>query len=274
MISIKSLFNFYINSSIHVSLAIVAFAAVTLINFHVPVKIDLLVFIFLATITGYNFVKYSGIAKLHHISLSANLRFIQIFSLAAFVGLVVCSFFQSLPVLLISAITGALTVLYALPVFSNNRSLRGVPGIKIYVIAIVVAGVTVLMPLVDHVDLLKRDVILEFIQRFLLAIVLVLPLEIRDLKFDMAQLQTIPQKLGVSNTKKIGYILILLVLLLEFIKAAVEIPEAISLLLVGLITLIFLKRSKIRQSKYFTSFWIEAIPIFWLMILVAARIIF
>ncbi len=274
MLSIKSLLDFYINSSIHVSLAIVAFAAVTLINFQVPVKIDLLVFIFLATITGYNFVKYSGIAKLHHISLSANLRLIQIFSLAAFIGLVVCSFFQSLLVLLIAAVTGALTVLYALPVFSNNRNLRGVPGIKIYVIAIVVAGVTVLMPLVDHVDLLKRNVILEFVQRFLLAIVLVLPLEIRDLKFDMAQLQTIPQKLGVSKTKKIGYFLILIFLLLEFVKIAVEIPEVVSLLLVGLITFIFLKRSKIRQSKYFTSFWLEALPIFWLLILVAVRIIF
>lgn len=274
MTSFKSLLNFYINSSIHVSLAIVAFSLVTLIKFNVPLEIDLLIFVFLATITGYNFVKYSGIAKLRHHSLSGNLRLIQLFSLVAFLGLLVSSFFQSIKVLGIAATMGAFTVLYALPVFSNNRNLRGIPGIKIYIIALVVAGVTVLLPLADQKDLLGRDILLEFIQRFLFAIVLILPLEIRDLKYDRAQLKTIPQKLGVRRTKLLGYVLLLFFIFLEFLKDAQQNSEVVSLFVVGLITGVFLKKTRIRQSKYFTSFWLEAIPIFWLMILMTTRIIF
>lgn len=274
MTSFKSLLNFYINSSIHVSLAIVAFTVITLINFDIPVKPSLLVFIFLATITGYNFVKYSGVAKLHHLSLSKDLRLIQIFSLLAFVGLLVSSFFQSMQVLLVGTLMGAFTVLYALPVFSNNRNLRGVPGIKIYIIALVVAGVTVLMPLADHKNLLEQDLLLEFTQRFLLAIVLILPLEIRDLKYDMAQLKTIPQKLGVRKTKMAGYILLLFFMFLEIFKDGLRVSDAVSVILISILTFLFLKKTRINQSKYFTSFWIEAIPVFWLVILILARLIF
>jgi len=266
--TVKNLLDFYINSSIHVSIAIVCLAGVTFRNFFIPVEIDLLIFIFFGSVTAYNFVKYAGIAKLHHLSLAKNLRIIQMFSLLAFIGLVLSTFYQPLSVILVAFIMGGFTILYALPVFNNNRNLRGLPGVKIFVIAFVVSGVTVLMPLIHHTDIFSWDVFLEFLQRFTLVIVLILPFEIRDLRFDMAQLGTLPQKYGVAGTKIIGYALLSFIILVEFLKQDRNIESVLSLMLTGFLVFIFLKKSTINQGRYYSSFWVESIPVVWLAILI------
>lgn len=271
--SLKNLFDFYINSSIHVALAIVSFAVVTLINFQHPIDYSLLIFIFLGTITGYNFIKYAGIAKLHHLSLAKNLRMIQIFSLLVFIGLIISAFYQPLEILSLAGVTGIITVLYALPIFSNNRNLRRIPGLKIFVIALVVAAVTVLMPLVIYESLWQWDVFVEFTQRFAIAIVLILPFELRDLRFDMAQLGTLPQKFGVKGTKIIGYLLIAFFVLIEFLKLETHLENVVALIILALVIFWSLRISKIRQSLYFSSFYVEAIPVFWLLELLLLKFI-
>lgn len=267
MSGFPKVFDFYINSSIHVSVAIVSFAAVTFLNFKIPVDYGLLIFIFLASITGYNFIKYAGIAKLHHLSLARNVRVIQIFSFIVFLCLLWSAFQQSFQIIVIAAIMALFTILYAVPVFTENRNLRGVPGLKIFVIAFVVTVVTVLMPLAGHKSILTFDIFLEFAQRFCLVIAVILPFEIRDLRYDMAQLGTMPQVFGVSGTKLLGYILLGYSLLPEFLKQERHMEYVLSLLVVVLIAAGFLKYSTIRQSTYFASFWVEAIPIFWVCIL-------
>lgn len=259
----RNVLDFYITSSIHLSIAIVSLAVITFWNFSVPLDQGLLLFIFLASITGYNFIKYAGIAKLHHLSLAKNIRVIQIFSLFVFIGLIFSYFYQSLKVLMIAFMMGIFTLLYALPIFNGGRNLRGIPGIKIYVIAWVVSVVTVLMPLVERVNILQWDVIVDFLQRFLIVIALLLPFEIRDLKYDMAQLDTIPQNLGVPGTKLLGYLLISSFILLEFLKRDPYLPYVLSLLLFGLLVLWSINKASIRQGKYYASFWVEGIPIAW-----------
>jgi len=71
---LKNAFELYINSSIHVSFAVAAFTLLTFLDYDLIPDRDLIFFIFFASITGYNFVKYAGIAKLHHLSLAKNLR--------------------------------------------------------------------------------------------------------------------------------------------------------------------------------------------------------
>jgi len=263
----KNLFSFYINASFHVALAVVCLTDITIQEFDIPRNHKLLLFIFLATITGYNFVKYAGIAKLHHLSLAKNFRQIQILSFIAFAGLVYLIFDQSFLVLLFSGILGFFTLLYALPLFGNNTNLRSLTGLKIFVIAFVWAGVTVLLPLADQINLWKWDVVVVFLQRFFLVLALILPFEIRDLQFDIAQLGTIPQKFGVKGSKIYGTILIGFSILSEFLKQETSLPEILSLIIVGIITFIFLKKSRISQGEFYSSFWVEAIPIFWWIIL-------
>lgn len=75
----KTVIDFYINASIHVALAVYALLRITEIYFEIPHNELLDWFVFFATITGYNFVKYAGIAKLHHRSLTKNLQVTRCF---------------------------------------------------------------------------------------------------------------------------------------------------------------------------------------------------
>lgn len=259
----KYIFKFYINASFHVALAVVCLTDISIQNFEVPRDYGLLLFIFFASITGYNFVKYAGIAKLRHISLAKNLRLIQISSFIAFAGLVFLSFFQSFSVLLFSGILGLFTLLYALPLFGNNTNLRGLSGLKIFVIGFVWSGVTVLLPLADQIYLWGWNVVLVFIQRFFLVLALILPFEIRDLRFDLAQLGTIPQKIGVRGTRMVGMILTCLFVLLEFFKHQSSMANKVSLIFVGILLLFLIRYATPRQTRYYASFWVEGVPILW-----------
>lgn len=253
------------------ALAVVAFTLITHLNFSVPIDQHLLLFIFFSTITGYNFIKFAGIAKFYHFSFSNNLTGIQILSFLAFAGLIITLFFQNMEVLFTSAILGFFTLLYAIPISGKRRNLRGIPGLKIYIIAFVVAGVTVILPLVNVEAFPSNDHVIDFFQRSIIAVVLILPFEIRDLERDTTQLGTIPQKLGISRTKMLGYILTCVFILMEFLKGEIHLAYTISLIFLGIIAVIFLKRSSVEQGEYYASFWVEAAPWLWLGIFYMLR---
>lgn len=267
MRSLKSFFEFYINSSIHVALAVVSLSLISFLHLKIPVDRNLLVFTFFATITGYNFVKYAGIAKIHHASLAQSLKAIQVFSFLSFLLLLWSIFQVSQKVLFWTAFFGIFTVLYALPVFSKRRNLRSISGVKIFIIAFVWAGVTVVLPVMSANLKLGFPVLIEFLQRFLFVLVLILPFEIRDLKYDLQQLRTIPQKVGITKTKILGFGLLLIMLWLEYLKTDVDAASGAAFSLMLLTTAILIWKSRERQSKYYASFWVEGIPVFWLLML-------
>lgn len=266
----KQLFRFHINASIHVALAVYALVRITEMYFDLPYSESLDYFIFYGTITGYNFVKYAGVAKLHHRSLTNNLKIIQLFSLACFVLLCYYGWQLSFKTLLFLLPLVLLTLLYAVPFLSGfQKNLRNISHLKIIVVALVWAGFTVLLPLFDYGKTFSSDVYLMAVQRFLLVVVLMLPFEIRDLQFDAISLQTIPQKIGVERTKKLGYILLGFCLVLEFIITPNTDFRTSFLILFSLI-LILLMRAAENQSKYYSSFFVEAVPIIWWVILLIA----
>lgn len=261
---LKNAFELYINSSIHVSLAIVSFTLITILEHDLLIDSSLFFFIFFASITGYNFVKYAGIAKLHHLSLAKNLRFIQLFSLLCFLALVYFSFKQSSEVLIGSGILGFFTLFYAVPLLGAEKNLRSLPGLKIFIIALVWAGTTVILPLLNAGKYLELEVIINFLQRLILVIVLTLPFEIRDLDYDNERLGTIPQKLGIRKAKVFGSILIFLIFSIELFQRSFNSNEFLALMATLILTGICLWRSGREQGKYFASFWVEAIPLFYL----------
>lgn len=267
----KPLFDFYINSSIHVALAIVSLCTVTFLHFGFLPNVDLLLFVFFGSITGYNFVKFAGVAKLHHRSLAKGLRMIQIFSLLSFLFFLWEVFQVEFKILAWTTIFGLITLLYALPVFSKKRNLRSVSGVKIFIIAFVWAGVTVVLPVTLSGEVYTVNVGLEFFQRFLLVLVWILPFEIRDLRYDLIQLGTIPQRIGVTKTKILGLVLLGVVVLSEGFKTNGSLSSFVALLIIALISAGFIWKSRERQAAYYSSFWVEAIPIIWVVILLLFR---
>ena len=98
-----------------------------------------------------------------------------------------------------------LTLLYAIPFLSGfHKNLREVSYLKIVVVALVWSGFTVLIPVLDAGIEFSIQLVLVAIQRFLIVVVLILPFDIRDVKYDAISLQTIPKKIGVEKTKKLG----------------------------------------------------------------------
>ncbi|MFD1096847.1 hypothetical protein [Salegentibacter chungangensis] len=260
---LEKVLGLYISSSIHVALAVVSLSLISLLEFGLAIDINLLAFIFLATITGYNFVKYSGVAKLHHISLTRNLRFIQVFSLICFLLLVYFSFLQEAEVIYVAITMGLLTAFYTLPILKGGLNLRNLEGVKIFIIAFVWAGTTAVMPLITE-NVAAADVILIFFQRLLFIVALTLPFEIRDVRFDDVSLGTIPQQLGVKNTKRLGFILLAGMCFLEIFKSQFSVVNLWAMVLAALISGIFIKKARTHQHEYYSSLWVEAVPIYWL----------
>lgn len=255
------------------ALAVFAMTCVTLFQFGLSYDKDVLFFVFFATVTGYNFVKYFGLAKFHHRSLATWLKTIQIFS--AFAFFCMCYFFLQLNnnVMLLIVGLGIITFLYAIPLipkyllFDEQQNLRQIGGAKVYIIALVWSLVTVLIPLLNADYNLEVNVLVTVFQRFIFVIVLMLPFEIRDLQYDSLKLATIPQKIGIKKTKIIGLLLLLVFFVLDFFRVDFYRNTIISTLIITLLTLILLVFSTKKQTKYYTAFWVESIPFFWLIIL-------
>ncbi|PWK19226.1 UbiA prenyltransferase family protein [Xanthomarina spongicola] len=270
---LKKILDFYLDSSIHVALAVFAFSWITLIEFNVPFDNVILYFIFYASIIGYNFVKYFGLTKFHYRSLATWLKVIQLFSLICFILMCYYAFQLESKTLLFIVAFGIVTFLYAIPflpskmIYDSNKNLRNISGLKVYIIALVWAGVTVLLPLLNNNHPINTDVILTVIQRFVFVIVLMIPFEIRDLNYDSLKLATIPQQIGVKRTKIISVLLLMVFFFLEFFKDEINAYHIIILLIVTFISLLFLVFAKQNQGRYYSSFWVEGIPVFWLILM-------
>ncbi len=273
MALLKQIFNFYIDSSIHVALAVFALSWVTLLEFGIPYDRAVLYFIFFASITGYNFVKYFGLARFHHRSLTNWLKLIQVFSLMCFIAM--CYFALKLELISLVVILGfgVVTFLYAIPFLPNkilydkHKNLRNVSGLKVYIIALVWAGVTVVLPILNNHVPLDTNVVVTGFQRFVFVTVLMFPFEIRDLNYDSLKLATIPQQIGIKNTKMVGVLLLMLFFLLEFLKPQLNVEHTVSMLITMFVTLMFLIFANRNQGRYYSSFWVEGIPLVWLLLL-------
>lgn len=260
-------FNFYLNASIHVALAVYSFTKITEIYFDLSIDENLNYFIFFGTITGYNFVKYAGVAKLHHKSLTNNLKIIQIFSLFCFIAMCYFGYSIDFKVLLFSIPFSLITVLYAVPFLSGlQKNLRQISYLKVIVVALVWTGFTVAVPLFDAKFEFSLLIAFYAIQRFLIVVTLILPFDIRDVKYDAISLQTIPKKIGVEKTRKLGLVLMLFALVLEYLVSTSNTTKT-SFMIFFFLLIIFLMRAKINQPKYYSSFLVESLPIVWWFIL-------
>jgi len=129
-----------------------------------------------------------------------------------------CLFYLPLSVILTAFLLGTVTIAYAIPISEGRRNLRNVYGIKIAVIALVWSGVTVGLPVLNHgtEPVSVTTLTVEFLQRILFVAVLILPFDIRDYRNDDSTLGTLPQIIGVKNSKLLGLTLLISCLLLEW----------------------------------------------------------
>lgn len=262
----KRIFDFYLDASIHVALSVLSLLYATTYFLGVQADYHLFFFIFFGTIACYNFVKYGVEAEKYILVANRYHKNIQFFSFLCLAAGLYFSFFLHFDLFVALGILLLFTGLYALPVLPGTKNLRSFGGLKIVVVAIVWAGTTVFLPVIAINADISWDVWIEALQRFLLVLALMLPFEIRDLKFDEPDLNTLPQHFGIEWTKRFGYAVSLVFFLLTFLKDDLAAREIVAKGILFLVLIGLLYATKKDQSKYFASFWVESVPIFWCLL--------
>ena len=260
------LFQFYLDSSIHVGFSVASMTVVTSFMLNIPLPWNLFFFQILATVVGYSFIKYGVEAEKYWLVSKKYYRYIRFFSVLCFLGSI---FFlvQLKPAVWYGvAVLGFLTLLYAIPFLGRFKNLRNVGGFKIFMVSLIWSGFTVMLPVLEANLSFDWDIGVVAIQRFVLVFVLILPFDVRDMEKDTPSLQTIPQRLGVQKTIWLGIALSLLVLAMTFLKDNLSLREiSMNVVLVAVLIQILLQVKR-NNSKYFAAFWVESIPVFWMLI--------
>ncbi|MEM9646910.1 MAG: hypothetical protein AAF969_00405, partial [Bacteroidota bacterium] len=250
-----------------VALAVVSLLVVYGQNLKITKKYSLFGVSIGGKIVCYNLIKYCVEAEKYLIVSNLYQRLIQIFSFLCF-GFAVY-FLLELEAKLWWGILilGLISSLYAVPLLPQTPNLRSLGGLKIFIVALVWAGFTVLLPVLDSGHVFGWDVYILFFQRFILVLALLLPFEIRDLQWDAPQLRTLPQVYGEGKTKQLGIILSVAFFLIPFLKDELSRAEILGgLFLTTVLVVVFLYKSNMQQ-RYFASFWVEGLPILWAALL-------
>lgn len=282
MKNLIKIIDFGIKSSVWVSVSVTALVAVTCIILEIRINSNLLIFVFFGTIFGYNFIKYFEKAQINNLKCAEGyfdlnkkvkqfkklkVREKLIFQLSVISALICCVCVYSFKINTQLWVIIPLVLTFGYAVSFGYKTLRNISGLKIYVVAIVWVFVSVLLPIIESEIELSTDVWIILFQRFIFVVVLILPFEIRDLSIDDEILRTLPQNIGVRNTKLYGLLLLMAFYFLEFFKDELLEVNLVIMSLVFLITLLFLVLAKEKQSKYYSSFFVEGIPILWLVLL-------
>ena len=265
---LKKLFDFYINGSIHVALSVYALVRMTGFLFLISDIEASAYFAFFGTIVGYNFVKYDALARTQKRQMKSQLKTITFLSFFSFLaaGFYFLQLEQTTKIF--AFIFLILTLLYTLPFFPNRRNARNWVGVKIYIVALCWVGVTLFLPIINSGIPLTTEVFLVALQRFFLIFVLILIFEIIDLQEDDPHLKTVPQQIGVKRTKIVGSLLLLVFVGLEFLDSKMDYATLLLKMGIAITVFLFLIFSNEKRSQYYTSFWVESVPIFWWVLLV------
>jgi hypothetical protein len=272
----KKIVDFYIYSNIHVALAGFSLTKITLVNFGIDDNLTPL-FVAFSIIVSYNFIRFYEIKNNRLIWFKdwffINIKGILLLIFLSILGLATILFFtdfnlKSLTILFPFAF---MTFFYAIPFFKIGKlevSFRNFPMIKIFSIGIAWAGISVFFPLDVANYHFNSSVYLEFFQRILILLAITIPFDIRDVNADSKSLKTLPQTLGINNSKVLGTLLLFGFLLMEIVKENFTYFGFLVLLIISLITALFLWFVTPKKTRYYTSFWVESIPIIWLGLLI------
>ena len=250
---LQRLLDFYIQSSIHVGFAVFCLLKITEKTANLNPNPTLSFGVFFATILGYNFLKYVEVfwkGNYH----SAKYYAILIVSIFSIFGLIYQYINLTNAIRMHLFVSGILVLIYPF--------IRKFGLLKLFFVSLVVTYISVFIPFAN-VKVIEMDLVINCIQRFLVLSSLLIPFEIMDSFQDPISLQTLPQKFGIYKTKLLGMLLLIPFMVLEFLKT----NNSLVSLFIGLVTVIIIHFSSKQRNKYYTNFWVESVPIFWLILL-------
>lgn len=191
--------------------------------------------------------------------------------------------YLSIEAKLLMIFTSVLALGYNIPFLTLNHQkigLRNIPGIKLFLIALVWSVSCVLLPIVElehnlEINISTAETLLLVSKRFLFIAAITIPFDIRDLFQDkLYELKTIPVMLGEKKAYIFCQFLLggYLVLLFLFDKNlnANNIALTLTLLLTGWLIL----KSSIRKNEYYYFFYLDGTMLLQYLILVLVSLRF
>ncbi len=231
-------------------------------------------FVFFATIFTYNFQRIVRVKRgENHIRkhwLQANNKLLYLFVLLS--GIMSSYFFFQLQILTQIAIvfSGVLSLHYPF-------GLRKIPFSKIFIISLVWTMSTMLLLVFENNILITQNVVLHLMSRFLFVFAITIPFDIRDLKYDTHNLQTIPVFFGASKARFMAFIVLFICGIIGFFQYtqnALIFSKLLALILLYFMASIFIVKSDESKGEMYFSFWIESLSIFGYLFLAISLLIF
>ena len=199
---IKLLFDYYINSSLHVSFCVICYIiTINLIN-QIHVNWQDITFVFFTTFFSYNFIKFKEYYTSINKPVSPLLKFFFFKALISLVISLYLFFNLSTSKQIFVIIISIATVLYTVPLISNY-TLRSNPILKILTVAFCWTMLIVVFPFSEVLDFINL-VYYSFLI-FCLVTAQMIPFEIRDIIKDKDLIKTIIHDYGIKYSKNIGY---------------------------------------------------------------------
>lgn len=267
MLIIKKSFDFYIKSSFHLGICVICLYLVNVLKHDIEIDYLIITFLFSSTIIVYNFIKYGYNLQNYSTAKNSVLKMIQFLSFFCGFALIYTLFFLKFYTLLFGTFLFFICILYVFPMGNSKLNFRNLSKVKLFLVAFCWSASTVFLPLIENgLNNYYFTLIFSF-QIFFLVIIYTIPFEIRDLHKDSIELQTIPQIFGIKKSKNICYYLIIVFSLLSFINSGFG-ANFLSDIILSIILFFIVYITKKNQSKYFSSFWVESVPIYWLLVCV------
>ncbi|WP_242691596.1 UbiA family prenyltransferase [Desertivirga arenae] len=197
-------------------------------------------------------------------------------TLIAVISIIPLAFFLSPASQVLMFFLGVIAVAYNLPLFTMNDKkfgLRNIPGLKLFLIALIWSLSCVLVPIIETgMPVRTSDTIVLIAKRFLFIAAITVPFDIRDLYQDKSyDLKTIPVMLGEKKAYLFCQFLLLIYisLLLLFTKTVDADFIGISLTIILTGWLIF--KSNIKKNEYYYFLYLDGTMILQLVAVVLSN---
>lgn len=262
---IKRWFSFYVFANVHVGLAAWCLTKITIAAFEVE-NDSLAYFVFFSTILSYNFIRVIRLDSINSMIgnwIRSNKRSLIMLNSLCLMSIIYLLFFFSTLEFLFLVPFFLLSLFYVIPLTAKIKGLRQIPGLKLIIISFTWAAVTVYFPLFSS-NLLESDELrIVFMQRLLFIMAITIPFDIRDTHLDVPDLKTLPQLIGAGSSKAFAVFLIVVFQWLDYYRTA---HLGISFAVTGIVSvfsILLILGARERQKRFYSSFWVESIPILW-----------
>jgi len=215
---INRLYQFWIYSNIHIAIIAAALSYESNLILRVNNPESAPIFVFFSTILIYNLGYYKAVFSTD-VPFRSQARwmsdrpyFWRISMVLSLIAVLVLMPQFSLNTIIAYLFFGSISILYVLDdikVFGLPISVRRIPYLKVFIVALTWSSITIIPQVIDSSFFYDSDNWkFLFIERFLFILAITLMFDIRDVNVDPSYLKTIPMSIGIRNTKLLSMILI------------------------------------------------------------------